>query len=354
MIPWFISIVFITAIIGLGSIVILIAAPTFAVEFHLELYHILIFIGLGSAALMELILTLWMYQDDRFMVVINELFIVHQRCLQARRNLTRNPPIISPNSSQNDKLSYTIYAIVILTGVWGPIAALGGVAANMDPFYFIFDKYFLPSAFERTISCILISSFMRYFLALLCTVEFIRFMTFAMFVIMLTLISLNYMLWEILLTRNNHEALKFYRMIRIGMGAVDRNLSKVLLILVFFSQIITVIGFWIAIKGSKFAPLLITMTGLCLAVVFVIGEALMFSGAAKLRNQSVAVLNRNKNKYFTPNLRGIHHGSYAAWAAQRTLGFHCGNLYIFSYSSCSNFLLQLMKNLADAVILFEP
>jgi len=158
------------------------------------------------------------------------------------------------NASKFNNIDAYLFSLVIAAATLGPVVCVVGVAMNLDPAYFFLEKLILPNPYGRSILCIVVSFLFRYFIAFLYLMEFLRFAIFAIIILFLLLIHTNYLLKHVQTLRNNAESLKCYQQYRILLGEVSKHLSETLLNILFVVYVLTVMGFWVSIKGWGFVP----------------------------------------------------------------------------------------------------
>jgi len=82
--PWIISITLITTVIGLGSCVLLCTSPMLSSNIRMEVYYFIMYFGLGSAAILELLATSFLYKSKIMFLAINTVFNLEFESKQLR------------------------------------------------------------------------------------------------------------------------------------------------------------------------------------------------------------------------------------------------------------------------------
>ncbi|CAL8129319.1 unnamed protein product [Orchesella dallaii] len=132
----------------------------------------------------------------------------------------------------------------------------------------------------------------------------------------------------------------------------DNTIAFILAADEIFGQLMTVMGLWAALKCWGYLPTLITIAAVFLSITLVMLELLVIPAMAKIRTESNMILTKNDVFYY--GLKGRRKLPYLKWAAQRQIEFPCGDLFVIKESTCSNYFLEMVKKVVDAVLLIEP
>jgi len=248
-----------------------------------------------------------------------------------------------------------VYMMAISGALIGPLIAPALIYTEMDPFHFIFEAYFAPNPYERTIPCILFLLGTRLVLSYLCVIEFIRIaIIFAITIILLVFTGIN-ILCRLDTINNIDVTYKFYSQLKIAFAAVFEKLKIITLLLVFGSQAVTVMTLWLTLKCWNVIPLFISLACVLFSLYAVIVESLLITALANVEEESLVLLVRKQNRYYCRNFKSRHlYLPYIKWKAQQPISIPCGNLFIFQKSTVSTYFSQMFGNLTNSVILIEP
>lgn len=227
------------------------------------------------------------------------------------------------------------------------------VALGMDPLSPVLEE-FLPDPSERTSKHFIGSFILRLVLSVLCSVEFVRWYSFAITVLMVTAYvarSVNKQLNCVCFNQSMVTFLKF-RVLYVSSCAY---LSWLACRVISMGHMVTVMLFWILISLWRIVPAVISvLSGIC--GIFMVAYSLVgFAIIDKVETESRTLIQSKVNRLGCMSYeRNNNLYKYKWWIAQRPVQIRCGPFFLVNRATSRYYVGQVIDKLASAVLLINP
>jgi len=261
---------------------------------------------------------------------------------------------INFNRQVLNEVGSLLNVIVVSIAALAPILPLTSIYARLDPFYYVFEALILPHPYYRSMSTILLTPIIRYFLSLICVVEFTRFALLGILFLTLSQLFTLYLLRKIarIESTTREKAHRMYIKLRLVFVALFHKLSFVASCLMFYIHAATVIGFWLLIQCWGLIPLFLSFVMVIVTFCAVFITLLFLPASAIIHEESEALIGAKRNRYYCTNYkRKWHYLEYIRWKAQHNIGIQCGSLFVIKHSTTENYFFRLVDSLANALLL---
>lgn len=251
-------------------------------------------------------------------------------------------------------MGFLLNGLVIIVGIIPLPFVIVAIITNLDPFYFIFEQHLMPHPYYRSIEMIVLVPLVRLFLGYFCVIEFLRFGTMGVFIVVIVvfvIVSISKKLAHVFY----EECLLLYVQLRLVLASVKHLTDVMVRALVFGSQIATILVLWIIFKCYAFLSVYIYV-GICLlAAYLIILASLLLPAAAKVRTETKVLIGNKRNLHYCSsghNARKYYY--YNLWKSQESTYFKCGSFFIVQKGVTMTYLREMINNLVNAVLLIDP
>lgn len=267
---------------------------------------------------------------------------------RSRANLSR------VRVATKDNVGMLLNGIVCCAGTLPPLVVLVGIATGLDPFYFIIEDLILPHPYYRSLAMIVMAPCIRFILGYLCVIEFARFATIVVTIIVVTVFVILSIAKKLRCVFYQ-ECYLLYLQLRLILGAVQLVTRVLVFGLVFGSQFATVLLLWLVFKCYGYISIYIYSVAVLLAVYFISLVSLLLPTIAKVRSESRGLIRSKLNLHFSTNpQRKRKYYYYSLWRSQQSVYLSCGNFFVLQKGVTMTYLKELINNLVNAVILIDP
>lgn len=257
-------------------------------------------------------------------------------------------------SIEKDTLGLLLNCLVVLAGVFPLPFVFVAVATNLDPFYYVIEQNFMPHPYYRTTGMIMLIPLLRLFLGYFCVVEFLRFGTIGVFIIVVivfVIVSISKKLTHVFY----EECLFLYVQLRLVLASIKYLIDVTAKGLIFGSQLATILVLWIVLKCYNFLSVYIYV-GICLlAAYLIILASLLLPAAAKVRTETKALIRKKRNLHYCSRghkTKKLYY--FNLWKSQESTYITCGSFFIIEKGVTMTYLRELIDNLVNAVLLIDP
>lgn len=359
-IPLLLAIILITTLIGFNSCVFVLLLKLFRPETEVIIPVIVFFVMLAFSSLFEWGTYLSFLRATEIETLLNQLFKLERnckfkKCILLKSIFSTYSCVLSDYSALRNRsrdweglFLIAVNFAQILINAFLPSA---GVYIHFDPFYYIF-KFYLPSSWERSIFVILV----RLFLAYVCVFEFTRFLTIIIFLYVFFIFTLKTCLNQLVNKAQYREqiAIQLYLQLQIVMKTSDRFFRYTSVLLVLWSQVITITSWWTVLKCWNILPPILTFCFLLPAVITPFGTLMLLPSAVEINNASKKFILRKKSSFHTFNRYNKNRSFNLLWSSQTVLAMKFGDQLTFNQDTLREYVDVLMINLTNSILLIHP
>lgn len=236
-----------------------------------------------------------------------------------------------------------------------PIGPIIVVFADIDPFYYVLE-ILLPSAYDRSISQILGTIFLRVFLSTLGAFEYCRFSSFHLFFAISGACAMITCLKQLTnpFRKSEQSVLSIYTQLRIILKVLDDFLRHVVMLLMICTQVVATSLWWIVIKCYGVLPLSVYMMACIVALINTFVVVILLPRGVEISDSSEKFVEYKKASNHTYNKFNPKRYFYLQWKSQRMLPIRFGVQFIVNKHTPINYLNVLVTNLTNAILLIHP
>ncbi|CAL8141045.1 unnamed protein product [Orchesella dallaii] len=338
LIPFILSILIFTTILGLGCCFYLCATHFLGIRtgrHRLELHIVLEIEFLAALGFLEVFSLITLVKKPLLMTCFNEIFHLERRC----RTLSG-----LNEGNQSRDLNDLIGAFLILATVsfafGGPFAIPLGLATRVDPFYYVAEE-FLPDPHYRSMDLIVLVPIIRYIVSFFCVMEFLRIGVHGMFFISLSISALHSLLENLPKIESNVQSFRIFLQVRVFFATASELINSVALVSVIVGHVMTVLVLWATIMLTGIINPLVSLFFLCTSIFF-LGLTVVVLRAPALFTYKTSTYIRGK-RMMNPRLK--YHQS---------IHIRCGPFFVFKHSTVMAYFNNIANNLTNAVLLVQP
>lgn len=241
--------------------------------------------------------------------------------------------------------------MVICSGSLPPILGVFATLAQMEPFFYILEEY-LPSVYDRSNLVIVASWITRYILSLICLVDFLRFGTVMIMVVVLQ----TFLFISVAKSCQQLESitsLRFYTKLRLLYMNVVEVCNIKVCALMLFGQTFIVAGLWILIQCWEFISTVILFSLALITMYAVAFSALLIPAAADIQTQTDLLISRKVELYYGSARKSRGYDNFVRWRAQQCIYVFCGPFFVMRKGVTMTYFYSLVDNLITFVLLFD-
>ncbi|CAL8141049.1 unnamed protein product [Orchesella dallaii] len=335
LIPFFLSIIVVTTIMGLGSAYYVCITHFLGLRLprhRLELTALLQMEFVTALGTLEVISLFALMKVPLIISCFNEIFLLEKRCNALFKYDRR-----SQSTSKTDWIGLCLILAIIASAASGPFVVLIGLYVQADPFHYIGEEI-LPDAYYRSMETIAATLIVRYILCFFCAMEFIRVGIHGTFFALLSVSALHSLLRNLPKIASNFHSFRIYLQMRVFFTVASHLINNVALLAVFVGHFMTILVLWATIMLLGELNPLISLAFLIISIFFLGLTLVLLTAAAMITSKTKDFLKQKRRT--NPRLK-YHH----------SIRFMCGPFFEFRQGTIMTYFNHIANNLTNAVIL---
>lgn len=244
-----------------------------------------------------------------------------------------------------------MYLLMFATSGAPLLVAFIVVAADIDVFYFLSEKYILPDIYNRELLTIIVSSLARFVICYIWLIELGRYISIFLVILVAYMFITKSILQKLQVC--NQKCHFLYTQFKLFYVVLREFMDLVTGLLIGCAYTL-VLGFaWIVIKCYGRIPLLLYVLFLICLYLTIFSIVVIMPSFAKVHEQTDQLVKKRKLYYFRAGtVAKSKLIQYKIWKAERSVGYRCMLFFDVKFDFFMTFWDHLANDLVTVLLLF--